>query len=232
MPVSDRGHNAFDNQSKSESRAGNIAFLRECAWQLWEDEDKRRLACMWCELLGRTGHLSYQMLIDEGLINPSRFLGIDLDPEQVRQHQERGIEAVAGNLFIVLPEHPDVGVLNFDGYYAVGSRTLAADIRLIRQVAERSVRRWGEFALFLNADLDAAARQGRGVGEALRKHARLITETFDRCPPHLLLSDTLLLPAGDEEKVEAGALGRFGSFDIYRGRRAGHRMANLRLLLG
>ena len=41
----------------------------------------------------------------------------------------------------------------------------------------------------------------------------------------------MLLPDGGEEVIESGFEGVLGAFEIYRGKRSGHRMANLRLIL-
>jgi hypothetical protein len=49
--------------------------------------------------------------------------------------------------------------------------------------------------------------------------------------PRRELTADLLLPAGGEEQINAGFVGTLGAFEIYRGSRRGHRMANLRLIL-
>jgi hypothetical protein len=41
----------------------------------------------------------------------------------------------------------------------------------------------------------------------------------------------MLLPAGSETAIDAGEVGVFGAFEIYRGKKGGHRMANLRVIL-
>ena len=173
-------------------------------------------------------------LLRVGIIDPFQFIGVDLSEDIVRKHQHLGIRAVCGNLHQVLPGYPGVGVLNLDGYYAVGSHKLRADLLGVRAAAERSLSRLGEFCLLLNCDLDAAPRtRGAGtIGVAIREHARMIARAFDRVPQYSYLDDELLLPAGAEDRIEAGELGPFGYFEIYRGRKGGHRMANLRLALG
>jgi hypothetical protein len=45
------------------------------------------------------------------------------------------------------------------------------------------------------------------------------------------LTSDMLLPAGGEAQINAGFVGTLGAFEIYRGSRRGHRMANLRLIL-
>jgi len=51
--LSDRQHDAFDNPAKMACRAGNLRVLREAAYLLWEDGDRTRLRCDWCELMTR-----------------------------------------------------------------------------------------------------------------------------------------------------------------------------------
>jgi hypothetical protein len=63
MPtLSDRQHDAFDNPAKMACRAGNLRVLREAAYFLWEDGDRTRLCCDWCELMGATGLLTLDLL--------------------------------------------------------------------------------------------------------------------------------------------------------------------------
>jgi hypothetical protein len=233
--ISDRSLDAFDNPAKTTYRERNLEFLRRALYLLWDDIDApARLRCTWCELLGAIGYLSYQLLLREGVITPEQFLGVDTSERIVRKHLDLGIRAETGNLHEILPVHPDVGVLNLDGYYAVGSPKLKADLLGIRAAAERSLTLFGEFCLLLNSDLDAAPRtRGPGtVGLALRAHARMIAQTFDKVPTHSYLDDELILPVGAEDRVAAGELGSFGCIEVYRGRESGHRMANLRLALG
>ena len=60
--LSDRQHDAFDNPAKMACRAGNLRVLREAAYLLWEDGDRTRLRCDWCELMGATGLLTFDLL--------------------------------------------------------------------------------------------------------------------------------------------------------------------------
>ena len=91
MPtLSDRQHDAFDNPAKMACRAGNLRVLREAAYLLWEDGDRTRLRCDWCELIGTTGLLTLDLLEREGVLAPGGFVGIDLDPARIdgfRQHR-------------------------------------------------------------------------------------------------------------------------------------------------
>jgi hypothetical protein len=60
--VSDRRHDAFDNPAKMTCREGNLRTLREAAFLLWEDGNRTRLRCDWCELMGATGLLTLDKL--------------------------------------------------------------------------------------------------------------------------------------------------------------------------
>ena len=50
--LSDRQRDIFDNASKMACREGNLRVLHEAAYLLWEDGDRTRLRCDWCELMG------------------------------------------------------------------------------------------------------------------------------------------------------------------------------------
>ena len=77
--TSDRQHDAFDNTAKMACREGNLRVLREAAYLLWEDGDRRRLRCDWCELMGETGLRTLDLLEREGVLRPGGFVGVDLD---------------------------------------------------------------------------------------------------------------------------------------------------------
>src|SRR6266851_1443890 len=92
-PLSDRQSDAFDNPAKMACREGNLRVLREAAFLLWEDGDRTRLRCDWCELMGATGFLTLDLLERQGVLAPGGFVGIDLDPARIdglRQRQDRG----------------------------------------------------------------------------------------------------------------------------------------------
>src|SRR5437764_6002036 len=82
-PLSDRQNDAFDNPAKMACRKGNLRVLREAAFLLWEDRDRTRLRCDWCELMGTTGLLTLEMLEREGAQAPGGFVGVDLDAARI-----------------------------------------------------------------------------------------------------------------------------------------------------
>ncbi len=233
--LSDRGRDAFDNAAKTACREGNLRVLREAAYLLWEDGDRTRLRCDWCELMGATGERTIDLLEREGVLAPGGFVGIDLDPARIDGFRRRrpDLKWVAGNLYerLETPELANVGVLNLDAYGEVGDADGLGDFHLIRGLALRGVERFGEFALFWNQDLDSVTRRGSRRGHALRHHAEMVCRALQGCLPRRELAAAMLLPEGGEEAIESGFVGVLGAFEIYRGKKNGHRMANLRLIL-
>jgi hypothetical protein len=234
-PSSDRQFDAFNNPAKALCRAGNLRALRESAHLLWEDHSRLRLRCDWCELMGETGFLTLDMLEREGVLAAGGFVGVDLDRSRIEGFRERrpDLKWIAGNLYECLDarELARVGVLNLDEYGEVGNRSAWVDFPLIRGLVQRGLDLFGEFALFWNQDLDAVARRGKDRGAALRSHAHMVAETLSGCLPRRELNSTMLLPKGGEDRINGGYVGVLGAFEVYRGKKAGHRMANLRVIL-
>src|SRR5436190_19595087 len=233
-PLSDRQSDAFDNPAKMACREGNLRVLRDAAFLLWEDGDRTRLRCDWCELMGSTGLLTLDLLERQHVLAPGGFVGIDLDPARIDGFRQRrpDLKWIAGNLYerLEAPELANVGILNLDEYGEVGNRSAQVDFDLIRGLVKRGLDNFGEFALFWNQDLDAVVRRRQDRGQALRRHAEMVCEALTSCLPRRELSSGILLPVGGEVKVDAGYVGVLGAFEIYRGFVRGHRMANLRVI--
>jgi hypothetical protein len=233
--LSDRHSDAFDNPAKMACRAGNLRVLREAAYLLWQDGDRTRLRCDWCELMGETGLLTLDLLEREGVLAPGGFVGIDLDPARIDDFRQRrpDVKWVAGNLYerLEAPELANVGILNLDEYGEVGHPDTLGDFQLIRGLVTRGLEKFGEFALFWNQDLDSVVRRGNNRGDALGRHAEMVSKALKGCLPRRELTADMLLPDDAAEKIDAGFVGVLGAFEIYRGKARGHRMANLRLIL-
>jgi hypothetical protein len=233
--LSDRQHDAFDNPAKMACREGNLRVLREAAFLLWEDGERRRLRCDWCELMGSTGQLTLDLLEREGVLAPGGFVGIDLDPARIDGFRQRrpDLKWLAGNLYecLTAPELATVGILNLDEYGEVANRSAQVDFPLLRGLVKRGLDTFGEFALFWNQDLDAVVRRRQSRGEALRRHAEMVCEALRGCLPRRELTSAMLLPEGSERDIDAGFVGVRGAFEVYRGSTRGHRMANLRVIL-
>jgi hypothetical protein len=234
-PLSDRQHDAFDNPAKTACREGNLRVLREAAYLLWEDGDRNRLCCDWCELMGATGERTIDLLEREGVLAPGGFVGVDLEPDRIEGFRRRrpDLKWVAGNLYerLEAPELANVGVLNLDAYGEIGDPDGGGDFQLIRGLALRGVEKFGEFALFWNQDLDSVARRRVNRGQALRRHADMVCKALKGCLPRRDLVSEMLLPQGGEEQIDTGFVGMLGAFEIYRGKTKGHRVANLRIIL-
>ena len=233
--LSDRQHDAFDNPAKMACRQGNLRVLREAAFLLWEDGDRARFRCDWCELMGTTGLLTLELLEREQALAPGGFVGVDLDTARIEgfRQQRPDLKWVAGNLYERLdaPELDRVGILNLDEYGEVGNRSAEADFPLIRGLVKRGLDTFGEFALFWNQDLDAVLRRRQDRGHALRRHADMVCRALRDCLPRREITSEMLLPKGGEEQIDSDFIGIIGAFEIYRGSIRGHRMANLRLIL-
>jgi hypothetical protein len=233
--LSDRQSDAFGNPAKAACREGNLRVLREAAHLLWQDSDRTRLRCDWCELMGATGLLTLDMLEREGALKPGGFVGIDLDPARIDDFRQRrpDLKWVAGNLYerLEAPELANVGILNLDEYGEVGTRSALVDFPLIRGLVKRGLDTFGEFALFWNQDLDAVVRRRQDRGQALRRHADMVCEALKGCLPRRELTSEILLPEGGEKQIDSGFVGVVGAFEVYRGSIGGHRMANLRIIL-
>jgi hypothetical protein len=235
MTISNRENDAFDNPAKMACREGNLRVLREAAFLLWEDGERNRLRCDWCELMGSTGLLTLDLLEREGVLAPGGFVGIDLDPARIGGFRQRrpDLKWLAGNLYEGLdaPELAKVGILNLDAYGEVANRSAQVDFPLLRGLVKCGLETFGEFALFWNQDLDAVVRRRQSRGEALRRHAEMVCEALRGCLPRRELTPAMLLPDGTEREIDAGFLGVRGAFEVYRGSTRGHRMANLRVIL-
>src|SRR4051812_11400824 len=99
--LSDRQRDVFDNPAKMACREGNLRALREAAYLLWEDGDRTRLCCAWCELMGATGLRTLALLEREGVLAPGGFVGIDLGAARIDgfRQQRPDLQWVAGNLY-------------------------------------------------------------------------------------------------------------------------------------
>jgi hypothetical protein len=234
-PLSDRQADAFDNAAKMACREGNLRVLRQAAYLLWEDAERTRLRCDWCELMGATGLRTLELLERESVLAAGGFVGVDLDVVRIEafRRQRPDLKWLAANLYERLdaPELANVGVLNLDEYGEIGDADTMGDFHLIRAPIARGLERFGEFALFWNQDLDSVVRRRQNRGAALRRHVERVCRTLKGCLPRRELTPEMLLPEGCEEQIDAGFVGVLGAFEIYRGKAKGHRMANLRLLL-
>lgn len=234
--ISNRAGDAFANPAKAMTREKNLAAIRESAEELWADDDRTRLRCSWAELMGATGHLTLELLEQTGVLAAGGFVGIDLDGKRIDAYRKRypGYGWVGGDLFDCLSTGAlaGVGILNYDSYDAIGNAAALHVARHIRALARQAIESFGAFALMWNGDLDAVWRLGEQPSVALRRHAvRLAGAFVEAGDVRRSLEAEAMLPPGAEHVLDDGFTGQLGAFSIYRGRRGGHRMANLRLIL-
>ena len=235
-PLSDRQHDAFDNPAKMACRAGNLRVLREAAYLLWEDGDRTRLRCDWCELMGATGLLTLDLLEREGVLAPGGFVGIDLDSARIDgfRQQRPDLKWVAGNLYERLdaPELANVGVLNLDAYGEVGDPSAQGDFALLRGLVQRGLEKFGEFALFWNQDLDSVVRRRHDRGAALRRHADAVCRGARR-PVAAARADLRDAPSARAARKRSmpASPACSGRSRFTAAPSGGHRMANLRIVL-
>src|SRR5690349_24735674 len=116
--LSSRQTDAFDNPAKAACRAGNLRVLREAAYLLWEDGNRTRLRCDWCELMGATGWLTLDLLEREQALAPGGSVGIDLDSARIDSFRQRrpDLKWLARSLYERLEDADltNVGILNLD----------------------------------------------------------------------------------------------------------------------
>jgi hypothetical protein len=176
--LSDRQHDAFDNVAKMICREGNLRILREAAYLLWEDVERTRLRCDWCELMGATGLRTLELLEHEDVLAAGGFVGVDLDSARIDEfrRQRPDLKWLAANLYERLDasELANVSILNLDEYGEIGDPDARGDFQLIRALFGLGLQKFGEFALFWNQDLDSVVRRRNNRGEALRRHAEMI----------------------------------------------------------
>src|SRR5262245_41449681 len=145
MPLSDRQHDAFANPAKAACREGNLRVLREAAYLLWEDGDRTRLRCDWCELMGEAGLVTLDLLERARVLAPGGFIGIDLDLARIDGFRQRrpDLKWRAGNLYELLEcgELANVGILNLDEYGEVGNPSARVDFHLVRGLVQRGLAR-------------------------------------------------------------------------------------------
>ena len=227
MSKSIRQTDEFFNSSKQSTRQNNISVVEQSNLII-----DNKLCCSWCEIMGASGMETLTILEEKELLNPGSFIGIDLDKDRISnfRSQRPDLQWFANNIFDILPQLNDVGVLNLDIYGKVGYDKDYYDLSLIKVLITKSIKKLGEFILFYNKDLDATARQKIKRGDALRYHSDRICEVFKDYLPNRQFDSLNLLPKNAEEKIENGFVGQIGAYEIYKGKTNGHRMANLRII--
>lgn len=237
IEVSDRASDSFDNTVKASYRSRHVDVLRAQVPELWDDEGRPRLRGAWLELMGATGWKTLDLLVNEGALGRSAFVGVDLDAARIAGYRARYPDArwLAGDVLdhVQRPELEDVSVVHFDGYEAAGGRRLEHVGEQLSPLLRRAVARFGAAVLLWNADLDATRRLGQPAARALRLHATTLAAVLQGAVgARRAFGAEGLLAAGAEHAVTDPAfVGLVGAFEVYRGKGGGHRMACLRAVL-
>lgn len=187
--------------------------------------------------MGSSGWRTLHMLMEAGVLTPRSFVGADLDAERIAAYRLRYPEAtwVAGDVLdhVERAELADVSVLHFDGYEAVGSARVEHVGEQLGVVLRRAQVRHGAAVLLWNCDLDATRLHRQAAPAALRHHAESLAAILAAAAgDRREITPESLLPDGVEKAVAVpGFVGLVGSFEVYRGRSVGHRMACCRMVL-
>ena len=223
--ISNRQTNEFFNNEKQQSRLNNIKVVKNS--NLIEDD---KLICSWCELMGASGLETLKLLQQENIFND--FVGVDFDEKFIAEYKKQypNFQWVAGNLFDVISQLKNVGVLNLDIYGNIGYDKDFNDLRYLLPLIKSGVDTFGEFILFYNKDLDGVRRHRENPGEILRYHTERICEVFDNYLPGRKFNANDILPGDVEKEINNNKTGIFGAYEIYKGKNKGHRLANLRLI--
>lgn len=235
--ISDRATDAFDNGPKAEYRARHLQVLREQVPELWDEESPQRLQGAWLELMGTTGWRTLDLLVEAGALTPAGFVGVDLDGQRIEDYRRRypGARWLAGDVLDLVQraELDDVAVVHYDAYEAVASSRLDHIGEQLAVLLRRAVDRFGAALLLWNADLDSVRRLGQAAPAALRAHATTITGMLrGALGERREIAAETLLPLGAEAAAgDPAFVGNIGAFELYRGKRAGHRMACCRAVL-
>lgn len=226
MQISDRSSHQFFNSSKEQTRINNINIVKQT--NLIEDN---RLICSWCELMGTSGIETLNLLESQNLLNPNGFIGVDLDENIINNFklQKPNYQWYAGNIFNVANNLQDVGVLNLDLYGNIDCKEIKY-MAPIKRMIQKSIHKFGEFVLFYNKDIDSVVRQQKDKIQSLRSHTEAICKSFDNFLPNRKLDPYQILPKNYEYKLENNFVGTLGAYEIYKGKKNGHRMCNLHLI--
>ena len=227
MQKSIRTTHEFFNTSKQTSRQNNINIAKQS--NLFQDE---KLICSWCELMGSSGLETLSLLESNSLLLPNSFIGIDIDKSLIDDFSSKRPDLIwyNNNIFDIIPKLSNVGILNLDIYGNIDNNKDYFDLALLKPLIVNSINKFGEFILFYNKDLDGVVRERKKVGISLRQHTYKICEVFNGYLSNRKIDPLSVLPKDSENIIENGFTGQVGAYDIYRGKKNGHRMCNLHLI--
>jgi hypothetical protein len=146
-------------EAKQATRLRALDLVRDHSCNLWSPS-KNALRYDWLELAGHRAPM-LNLLMSEGVLGSSRFIGVDTDKatiEDCQSHYGSGDHAewVHGDMrrVLTLKKHAElrerVGVLVYDSHDGLHNQNLARNLRPLFTFAQEQRDRLGEFLLILN----------------------------------------------------------------------------------
>jgi hypothetical protein len=226
MQKSIRTTHEFFNSSKQQSRINNINIVKQSNLI-----QKDKLICSWCEIMGVSGIETLKLLEGENLLKPKGFIGIDTNSKIISEFKLKrpDLTWINSDIFDSLDSLEDVGILNLDTYGNINNEKDNFNLFLLKRLIINSIKKFGEFILFYNKDLDGILREGKTIPSSLRDHTNTICKIFKNYLPNRSINPFNILPE-NKENIQNDFVGQLGSYEIYKGKKRGHRMINLHLI--
>lgn len=191
----------FSSPEKQEWRERNLEFLVSYGREIWEHKPrtvagKGRLRPHVVELLGTSGHLSFELL-ERFLSNPKSFIGVEKNPQTVgeavfeNREKELPFQVQYGDIgkYVYYSKDP-VSVINWDDTRCAGTKSWWKEYRpRIEQALKRHSQVVGEVAFILNMSL----RGRKDPHEVHEVNIRIMREQLAdifRVRPELVVKDT------------------------------------------
>ena len=170
---------SYPNAPKEETRRDNLDLVRRFSSRIYSRR-RRHLRLDVLDLCGENAPF-LQLLLEEDVLGPARYIGVDSDAGVIDRCRERyaGIENVewyGGDMLARLrgdvDAWPDVGLLNYDSQRRGAQEPIEKDLELLGAFARARMERHGEFLLVVNA---TTAHDG------MSKAKTNLVEVFHRC---------------------------------------------------
>jgi hypothetical protein len=169
---------SYFNPPKEQTRQNNLDLVRHYSSRIYS-RHHHHLRLDVLDLCGENAPF-LQLLLDEQVLGPGRYVGVDVDPDVVARCRTRFasddvIQWHHGDLVARLRSDtnawPNVGVLNYDSQRRGSQAPVRQDLRVLASFAKRQWERHGEFLLIVNV---TTARDG---APKTVRHLRRVLET-------------------------------------------------------
>lgn len=228
-----------DPHKEDDYRADTLRWLWDAGENIWAmdaaGKKTRRFVGSVCDLSGRTAE-SIRFFEKEGVLGPKGLVLVDTKYEYIHNNRKAyphpSYKFVAGDIFDNWngSEFDDVNVWLLDLYNELASPVLDARALDLRARVSRSVERFDECAVIVNASVDAVVRRRGTPSEKLWEHARVLSKALSYSVPRRVVDPEMIVRQEDCEKLDdPDFVGPLGCFQVYRCR--AQRMANFRLIL-